>query len=276
MSELDPRRTGRITGSRVAAILGLSPYATRADVLREMVRQAHGLEPDFQGNVATRWGEAHESDAIALYESEHSVMTHGGGELVIHQDYDFLAVTPDSLVDRDGMIEVKCPYRGDYTTIPDYYVPQVQLQMAVTVRKWCDFVIWRYGQITVQRIAADPDWLPSVLPTLYDFMADYREAVKEPGAHLEPLEREDDDWRSAAEAYRAAMAAAEAAKTASDAAKERLIELAPAGAKGCGVTLSKATRKGSVKYADALKALAPDADLTPYMGAETTYYTVRA
>lgn len=276
MNELDPRRVGRITGSRVSAILGLSPYASRADVLREMVRQAHGLDPDFQGNVATRWGEAHEADAIALYESDRCLMTHGGQELVIHPDHDFLAVTPDGMVGHDGMIEVKCPYRGDYTTIPDYYVPQVQLQMAVTRRAWCDFVIWRDNAITVQRINADPNWLPSVLSTLYDFMSDYRAAVKEPSAHLEPLEREDDDWRSAADAYCAALAAVEVAKAAADAAKDRLIELAPAGAKGCGVTLAKATRKGAVRYAEAIKALIPDADLSPYMGAETTYYTVRA
>ena len=32
---LSPLRIGRITGSRVAAILGVNPYSKRADVLRE-------------------------------------------------------------------------------------------------------------------------------------------------------------------------------------------------------------------------------------------------
>lgn len=275
MSELDLRRSGRITGSRVAAILGLSPWQTRADVLRDMVRQANGLPSDFQGNVATRWGEAHEAEAIAMYETTHGVMTHGGQELVIHPDHDFLAVTPDGLVGHTGMIEVKCPYRADYDTIPDHYVPQVQLQLAVTGRAWCDFVIWRDGGIKVQCIEADPEWLPSVLPALYDFMTDYRAALADPAVYLESLERTDAEWRAAASTYLAAAEALAAAKAAADAAKDALIDLAPEGGKGCGVTLSKAVRKGSVQYAKALKDLAPDADLSAYMGAESTYYTVR-
>src|SRR5690606_12583446 len=108
---LSPDRVGRITGSRVAAILGANPYQSRDDVLREMVRQYHGAEPEFSGNDATRHGERHEPDALALYESENGCMTHGGGELVIHPQHDFLAVTPDGLVGENGMVECKAPYR---------------------------------------------------------------------------------------------------------------------------------------------------------------------
>jgi predicted phage-related endonuclease len=37
-------RVGRVTASRIGSIMGWSPYQTRADVLREMVRQHLGDE----------------------------------------------------------------------------------------------------------------------------------------------------------------------------------------------------------------------------------------
>ena len=57
-------RKGRVTGSVVGGILGMSPYMTRDDVMRSMVRDWHGAESEFTGNVATQWGEFHEPGAV--------------------------------------------------------------------------------------------------------------------------------------------------------------------------------------------------------------------
>jgi len=46
-------REGRVTGSSVGAILGLSPFMAPDDVMRRMVREYHGAEAEFQGNSAT-------------------------------------------------------------------------------------------------------------------------------------------------------------------------------------------------------------------------------
>jgi putative phage-type endonuclease len=275
---LSPLRVGRLTGSRVAAALGLNPYNSRADVLREMVREHFGAEREFTGNEATRWGQDHEPQALALYEAQAGVMTYGGGELLIHPAHDFLAVTPDGLVGDDGMIECKAPYRGKYSTLAEvpYYAPQVQLQLAVTGRKWCDFVVWRDGAISVDRIAADPFWLPSVLPALAAFMADYAAALAAPDAHLADKERSDKAWRDAADDYLGALAALNDLEAIVKAKREALLALAgDATAKGCGVQVIRSERAGSVAYAKALKDLAPDADLTPYTGKPTTVFTVK-
>ena len=50
------QRKGRITGSRVGAILGMSPWQKPADVLRAMVREYHGASTEFTGNPATDHG----------------------------------------------------------------------------------------------------------------------------------------------------------------------------------------------------------------------------
>ena len=50
-------RKGRITASSVGAILGLSPHAKPDDVMRRMIREYQGLEPEFTGNTATEYGD---------------------------------------------------------------------------------------------------------------------------------------------------------------------------------------------------------------------------
>ncbi|MHB0764695.1 ERF family protein [Stutzerimonas sp. NM35] len=78
--------------------------------------------------------------------------------LHVHADHDWLAASPDGLVGHDGLIEVKCPFRATYTSIAEvpHYAAQIQLQLACTMRDWCDFVIWRDGEIIVERVDADP------------------------------------------------------------------------------------------------------------------------
>ena len=57
------RRKTRITASEIASILGENPYEGAKDVsLRK-----RGLGKPFTGNVATRYGQAHESAALAAY-----------------------------------------------------------------------------------------------------------------------------------------------------------------------------------------------------------------
>ena len=118
-------RKGRITGSRVGAILGLSPFANRDDVMREMIREHFGYEREFKGNVATDWGSEHESTAIAQYERE-------TGNLVISTGFfayeDMLGASPDGLVLDNGLVEVKCPYSKKIKPLSEqpHYIAQVQ------------------------------------------------------------------------------------------------------------------------------------------------------
>ena len=65
---------------------------------------------------------------------------------VKHPTIEFFGASPDGLVGDDGMLEIKCPnskthikYLNDGKP-PSKYIPQMQCQMAVTGRKWCDFV----------------------------------------------------------------------------------------------------------------------------------------
>lgn len=282
-ASLSPLRTGRITGSRIAAVLGESPWATPDDVLRAMVREAFGAEAEFTGNAATDHGHEHEPRAIFQYAEKTDVVVHGQQEIVLHPDYpDLLAVTPDGLVGDDGMIEAKCPYRAAYVEMPAHYVPQVQLQLACTGREWCDFLIYRPGfDLIVQRVLPDPWWLPEVLTIVEDFLDIYRAIIADPALaapFLEPLvaSRQDGPWLLAAEEFRSAKISADAAKARHEAARGALIDLAAGKAsEGGGVLLSAVRRSPSVNYREALEKYAPDADLSAFSKDSSLSWQVR-
>lgn len=276
---LDLRRTGRITGSRIAAILGRSPYSDRAGVLRDMVREALGAPQEFQGNIATEHGKNHEMDALAWYEETKGVMTFSNQEFIIHPEHDFLAVTIDGMVD-DGLIECKAPFRSKYTEMPTHYADQVQLQMACAGAAWLDFVCWRAdGSSFVQRIYAEPGYIESILPELVAFMAEYESIIRDKAKaapHLADKGRTDSEWQQAATQYINAAHAVDAAKLEMDAAKDRLLTLSGGNqSKGAGVQVIRQQRKGTIQYSKVAAELLPDTDLTPWQGEAQTVYSVR-
>ena len=62
-------RKGKLTGSNIGAALGVNPWKTPEDLIRQMVREYHGAESEFTGNIATEHGTLHEPLAILDYMS---------------------------------------------------------------------------------------------------------------------------------------------------------------------------------------------------------------
>lgn len=281
---LSPERIGRITGSRVAAVLGISPYQSADDCLREMVRQAHGAPNEFTGNRATEWGNEHEADGVAAWEAQNGALNATGDDqlFVMHPDVDWLGVTPDGVTDDWNVVEVKCPLWGGYTVWQDvpWYEAQARLAIECLDADWCDFVCWRPGGTVISRVERDPWWLEQHMPVLEAFHARYLEVVADPalyGPLCEPLKdvRTDVAWLDAAARYRECVALEKAAATNTAEAREALLALTDRSAVGGGVSVNCTTRKGTVAYKAALADLAPDADLDAYRAAETTVWSVR-
>ena len=281
-TQLSPMRTGRITGSRVAGILGVDKYRTRDDVMREMVRDYLGADPEFEGNDATEWGNDHEEDARAEYERITGQLVLDAQDFVIHPDMPWLGVSPDGLIGSDGMTEFKCPYRARYTKLAEKpeYAAQIQLQLEVTGRAWCDFVIYRVGEpLIIEHVDADQEWIQQHALTLADFHTEFQAIVADEAKaalYLAPLERDDKPWQEAADEFHAADEAVRAAGVRLDAAKARLRELAgDRSAKGCGVTVTRTERAGSVDYKAITEKYAHDVDPEEFRKPSSIVWTVR-
>lgn len=284
MTELDPARIDRVTASGLPKLLGLK--GTPEQYLREKVREHFGDIPDFISSPMTDWGNEHEAEAIVEYEltrGSYVTATGANQRTVIHPEHFFLAATPDGLVAKDGLVEVKCPWRAQYShwsQRPDIEA-QIRGQLACTGRAWCDLVVWRQGQpIAVSRVEHDPAWLTAplyngrsvldhakaFLDRLAEVVADetlaapYRAALRDeltsPQAH------------DAAEDLEECQIVREAAEKAEAEARQAVIDLANAtGAKTTRIgnyTVTRSNPSGSVAYKKALEKYAPDADLSPF------------
>lgn len=274
-----------ITASKVGGILGLSPYQSRADVLRATVRTRLGAEREFKGNALTQYGLDHELDAITDYERLRGVLTHGYQAGFVHPDYPWLSATPDALVGDDEVVECKAPpERARYTHVdqrPDYEV-QIRTQLECSGRKRGTLVVWKPWGISCSTVEHDPLWLPSVLDTFVAFMEEVDWIIADPersAPYLAPLvdQRTDEEWQLAATDYLDALVELKTAERVAASARDAVLKLADGRpTRGHGVSVTHSPRKGSVNYSAAVADLAPAADLESYRGAEKTVSTIRA
>lgn len=273
------QRVGRVTGSNVGAILGLNPYKTADDVLREMVRAYHGAESEFTGNVATEHGTFHEDGAQAEYEMETGNKVQECGFFPFE---DWLGASPDGLIDDAGLIEIKCPFGKRKEESPKFksaeaqphYYAQMQIEMYCAKRDWCHFYQWAPNGSDIEELYIDVHWIHENLPKLRKFRALYLAELDNP-EHLQP-KRKVIDTLKAEKLVTEYDELADAVERANSRKKDILDELIQmAGEKNadiCGKKLTQVERKGSVSYAKALKALAPNADLTRWTGKPTSYW----
>lgn len=265
-------RVGRITASRVPAILGYDPYRTADDVLREMVREYHGYPSEFTGNAATQWGIDNEDRARADYEGDTGNWVDEVG-LVVHPEHDWLAASPDGLIGDDGYLEIKCPYSGKLEPRTAWEI-QVQFGLHVTQRSWGHLYIWTPSAAKIETIVYQPDFLRKHGETLFDFIDSFAYETKNP-AHLEPLvvEREDEQWANAAALFAEADKREKEAAADKKAAREKLIELAGDKAThGGGVKVTPITKSGGYDYRKAAEAAG--VDLEQYKKPDRTEYRV--
>ena len=164
------------------------------------------LYSQFKGNKATKWGQMHEETTRRLYlvhqhKHGHPGITSSRAGLVIDPNNPWLACSPDDRVfdptadTQQGLVEYKNPYAArnmiladaskkikgfclqeteDGLTINkshDYYY-QIQCQMFVDNKLWCDFVVRTTVDFFVERVNYNSGFWNAVLPKLQTFYFD--------------------------------------------------------------------------------------------------------
>lgn len=200
--EWTTQRKGRLTASRFGEVA-----KRRAAYAPLTTRFVYGHTKD---TPAMRYGRQHEPQARLAYEQylqtkDPHARVHNTG---VHIDITncWLAASPDGLVtdpsaaSPDGLLEIKCPFRAKDKSLVDIctdrkqkkdffmnydeqtggftlkrnhsYYYQVQGQLHITGRSWCDFYVWtpQEGDRVVERIERDNAfWTRLVLPKLRRF-----------------------------------------------------------------------------------------------------------
>jgi putative phage-type endonuclease len=276
-------RRHKLTGSNIGAALGINPWKSPDDLIRSMVREYHGAESEFEGNVATEHGNLHEPLAAMDYQNKTGNLVTECG-FFVHPDHDWLGASPDGLVDDDGLVEIKCPFglrnkKGDDLVFktaeeqPHYYA-QMQIEMACTGRKWCDFYSWSKHGDSLERIEYSPQWFSENLAILLSFYHDYINELDNP-VHLEPMVKEVNTLgaKSLIDEYDALSATIDDATARKKEVLSELIQIAKErNAIIHGRKLTKVERAGSVSYAKVVKDHCPQVDLGPYTGKPSEYW----
>lgn len=181
-------RAGKVTASKVSDVMSAITTAGYKNYLADLVvERLTGNKTESFTNAAMQWGVDQEPIARAEYE----VKTGNFVDQIAFVDHPTIAnfgCSPDGLVGDDGLIEIKCPNTAthiDYVMqdkVPTKYIPQIQCQLAVTGRKWCDFVSFDPRlpdglQILIVRLERDDEYIEKLEARVIKFLDEVNSAV---------------------------------------------------------------------------------------------------
>ena len=180
-------RVGKLTASRISALY--SGKATYRRIKKEIAWERIKNEPtEFFINDAMLWGTETEPLARAAYEFAKDLEVEQVG-LIDHPAIEGFGCSPDGLVGDDGQIEIKCPNTNTHLTYiqenkpPKKYIPQIQAQLAVTGRQWCDFISFdpRVNediQLFIVRVQRDDDYIVDMEQRVRSFIVNVERLVE--------------------------------------------------------------------------------------------------
>jgi putative phage-type endonuclease len=191
-------RLGKVTASRVADVLAkikTGESASRKNYKMELVVQRLTGQPgESFTNAAMEWGTATEPQARMAYEAHTGSFVEEKG-FIDHPTIEGFGCSPDGLVGDDGLIEIKCMNTANHVeTIieckpPSRYIPQMQCQMAVTGRQWCDFVAFDPRlpedlQLLVVRVDRDQEYIDQMEVEVKQFLSEVNDLFNQLKARL--------------------------------------------------------------------------------------------
>ena len=177
-------RLGKVTASRVTDVVARTKTgyaASRENYMAQLIveRMTQQAEKSFT-NSAMQWGTDTEPLARAAYEAERQVMVDEEG-FVEHPQIANAGASPDGLVGKDGLVEIKCPNTATHIetlltgVVPKKYLDQMMWQMICTGREWCDFVSYdprmpEHLQLFIKRIPFDPAYADTLNTEVSKFL----------------------------------------------------------------------------------------------------------
>ena len=159
--EWDKCRMGKFTASSALAIATQGKGLDTLAMQKAIERITGKKEKTVQINEYIQHGIDTEDEARLIYELETGNKVQQVGFI---EDNDWVGVSPDGLVNDDGLIEIKCPCNKVYAEylvsgkVDNGYYHQVQMQMLVTKRNWCDYTVYNDNfprAIVIKRIYPD-------------------------------------------------------------------------------------------------------------------------
>jgi hypothetical protein len=130
------------------------------------------LEEAYQ-SLAMQQGLEDQDKAVARYESLYETETAPGGFWTL--DSELAGCSPDRMVGKDGVLEVKCPswakqVKGFFRGVEADHVAQIQGQLWICEREWID--VYCYGELKLpaKRIHRDEKFIKPLAEAVTAFI----------------------------------------------------------------------------------------------------------
>jgi predicted phage-related endonuclease len=163
--------------------------ASRATYMGELVSERLTGNP-YEGfqSAAMRFGTDNEPLARGSYEFYRDIEVREVG-FIDHPSIPMCGASPDGMVGTDGLIEIKVPNTITHidtllgSPVDQRYLYQMQFQMAVTSRLWCDYVSFdprmpvRF-RMHVRRIERDRELILEIESEVLQFLEELQEKLK--------------------------------------------------------------------------------------------------
>lgn len=185
-------RLGHVSASCIADVMAKGKSgeaATRAKYkLKLIAERMTGMSQDSYSNSAMEWGVEQEPYARMAYEVSHETFVDKTG-FWKHPTIPWVGVSPDGLVGTNGLVEIKCPNSAthvDYlraNKVPAEYYKQIQCQLWVTGREWCDFISFdprirnERNRLLIVRAERDEPLIAEMEVEVLKFLAEIQEVL---------------------------------------------------------------------------------------------------
>lgn len=160
-------RLGKVTASCFSKAIAKGQGKVRKTYMIQLIAERLTTEPQegYSNNTMQR-GQEIESAAREYYEMLNDCPVRQVG--FVERD-EYIGASPDGLIGEEGMIEIKCPFSSTHIEyllaerLPPVYRKQVQGQLWVCEREWCDFVSYdprvRQKPYFCERVYRDEDYI---------------------------------------------------------------------------------------------------------------------
>jgi hypothetical protein len=189
-------RCGKATASRMGDVIAQAKNgsfkASRANYAAELVSERlTGVPYETYQNAAMRWGIEHQAEAEAAYcFYRNTSIERVAGGFVDHPAIAMSGASPDALVGRVGLLEIKCPNTATHIAtlrgeaIDTDYLAQMQWQMTCTGRAWCDWVSYdprmpENMRLFVARVARSSDAIARLEKEVITFLDEVAGTVRD-------------------------------------------------------------------------------------------------
>lgn len=180
-------RLGKVTASRGACLLvnGKGPKGLGAGALTyasEVVAGMMGIAPEQFSSADMEEGVRREPESIEAYEAETFRMTEPGAFMLIPDT--IIGATPDAFVGTEGTLQAKNPRPKAHMEtllskeVPSEYYVQIQWELMVTDREWCDFISYNPSfpddkKLVIIRMDHDREFTANTLRPKIDKFIEY-------------------------------------------------------------------------------------------------------